>query len=198
MFKRHGMHKTAFYEVWHHMKQRCNGTSNSTANNNYCNRGICYDPNWEKFDGFHKDMYQDYKEGLQLDRRDNNGSYTKDNCRWVTAKINNNNRRDNIFVTHNGETLTLKQWSDRLGINSARVYKRWSAYGYRDFEKLFYEGNLSRKPPREVMPCVKCGRTDGTLRPDGKPRRSKSGLCNTCYCKELRDSKNARKILDTG
>lgn len=41
-YKNHGMSGTPIYECWHHMKQRCNGTSNRTANKNYHERGIGY------------------------------------------------------------------------------------------------------------------------------------------------------------
>ena len=61
------------------------------------------------FIDFYKKMYNSYKENyitnngdIELDRIDNNGNYSIENCRWVTHKINSNNRGPNskqkIFI----------------------------------------------------------------------------------------------------
>lgn len=63
-------------------------------------------------------MREGYKEGLQLDRIDTNGDYTKENCRWVTAKENCRNRRDNSMVTAGGETHALAWWLEKYNIIS--------------------------------------------------------------------------------
>lgn len=51
-----------------------------------------------------------------LDRIDVNGDYSPQNCRWITNKEQQNNRRDNINITYRGETHTMKEWSDILDI----------------------------------------------------------------------------------
>lgn len=65
-----------------------------------------------------------YKDGLSLDRIDNSKGYSPENCRWVTAKVQNNNKRSNILITYKGVTKTLKQWSDELHINYMKLFQR--------------------------------------------------------------------------
>ena len=72
-----------------------------------------------------------YKEGLQLDRTDNNGNYCPENCRWVTPKENSNNRRNTRKITYKGKIKALSEWADELnipyGILADRIYKyKWN------------------------------------------------------------------------
>lgn len=110
---KHGGERTALYSVWHGMKVRC---SNVRRENypGYGGRGISVCDKWQKdFAEFRLWAESSgYRKGLQIDRIDVNGNYEPSNCRWVTAKINGNNRRDNVFLTAFGETKTMKQWSE--------------------------------------------------------------------------------------
>lgn len=86
----HGMHQTRIYKVWTAMVDRCSNP-NSTNYYRYGGRGIKVCDNWLKFENFLKDMGVPEK-GLTIDRINNDGNYEKSNCRWVTHKVNCQNR----------------------------------------------------------------------------------------------------------
>ena len=73
------------------MKSRCNNPKDPCFDK-YGGRGIYHDERWHSFCGFLKDMGE-RPGGLELDRVDNDGPYSKENCRWVTRSQNMANRR---------------------------------------------------------------------------------------------------------
>lgn len=87
---KHGMYNTKQYKVWTAMLDRCRNPK-STSYKWYGGRGITFDPRWILFYVFHEDMGSTPK-GMTLDRIDNNGPYSKDNCRWISHKKNCQNR----------------------------------------------------------------------------------------------------------
>ena len=108
----HGMEKTKIYRAWASMKQRCLN-SNNAKYKNYGGRGISICDEWASFENFYNDMGERPK-GLTLDRIDNNKGYYKSNCRWTTPEIQNNNKRNNVFLSYNGKTKTMTQWIKEL------------------------------------------------------------------------------------
>jgi len=70
------------------------------------------------------------KPGYTIERINQNGDYKPSNCRWATMKEQNNNKRTNHILEHNGEKLTVSQWSDKLGLRQntllMRVRRGWS------------------------------------------------------------------------
>jgi hypothetical protein len=116
------------YNCWHHMIERCNNPKIKQYKD-YGGRGIKVCEHWLKFENFYNDM-GDCPEDMTLDRKDNNGDYTPENCRWVTRKEQQNNMRSNIFLSYNGITDTLIHWADKLNIKSGilyhRYYREWS------------------------------------------------------------------------
>lgn len=123
--KTHGMRNTRLYYVWCAMKKRCTNEKDKRFSS-YGGRGITVCEEWLSFDGFYSwSVSSGYKPGLTLDRIDNNGNYCPENCRWITNKEQQNNKRNNIFVTHNGETHTIGQWSK---IKKIPYKKLWDAY----------------------------------------------------------------------
>lgn len=90
----HGKSKTKLYHVWASMKDRCNNPNNKRGARYYQPKGITYCKEWESFEPFHEwAISHGYEEGLTLDRINNDGNYEPSNCRWVTMKVQNNNKR---------------------------------------------------------------------------------------------------------
>ncbi len=65
-----------------------------------------------------------YEESLTIDRINNDKGYTPDNCRWTNKKVQSNNRRTNRYITINGITKTMMQWSEEYNIDYRRIQRR--------------------------------------------------------------------------
>lgn len=109
----HKLSKTRLYMVWAGMKARCN-YGNSISYVRYGARGIKVCPEWEyDFMSFYIwAISHGYKEGLEIDREDNNGDYTPENCRWVTKVINCQNTR-RIRSTNTSGNRGVRHLPDR-------------------------------------------------------------------------------------
>ena len=121
----HGGRHTKLYSHWTIMKARCNNPKNNRYEL-YGGRGITVCAEWaNSFEAFRNwALANGYRDGLTIDRKDTNGPYCPENCRWATAKQQNNNRRSNRVITHNGETHTLAQWAELTGIKSGTIQTR--------------------------------------------------------------------------
>lgn len=100
------------------MIQRCYNPS-STFYHRYGERGIKVCDEWRHSRRAFKEWAKanGYADNLTIDRIDNDGDYSPQNCRWVTMEVNCNNRASCHFVTAFGETHSLKEWSEILGIS---------------------------------------------------------------------------------
>lgn len=95
----------------------------------YGGRGIKICDRWQNsFNNFLEDMGPTFKNGLSLDRIDNDGNYEPSNCRWATNKEQQNNKRTNRLITINGITKNLTQWIDETHLKRSTVYMRYYAY----------------------------------------------------------------------
>lgn len=140
LVNKHGESYTKLYDVFSAMKQRCYNKNNKSYVN-YGKRGIAVCDEWLHDNSlfFEWAMNNGYKEGLQIDRIDVNGNYEPSNCRWVDNKVNCNNRRNNVLLTYQGKTRTMKQWAEELGVNYGTIKARHKR-GWSDKDCLFGKG----------------------------------------------------------
>lgn len=117
----------ALRKIWNAMKHRCN-SKNDANFHHYGGRGITVSKGWAKFESFYADMQPTYKEGLWLDRLDNNKGYSKDNCAWTTPKQQSINKRNTHLFEYDGKKLTLTDWAKRLGVNRSTLSQRFYVY----------------------------------------------------------------------
>jgi hypothetical protein len=128
---KHGLSgDTPEYQAWAHMLRRCY-TPTTKGFENYGGRGITVCDRWRfAFENFLNDMGYRPSRQYSLDRINNDGNYEPSNCRWATAKEQCNNTRRCRMLTFNNETLTIAQWSEKLGFNRGvllfRIRRGWS------------------------------------------------------------------------
>lgn len=108
------------------MIQRCTNPRNMFFNR-YGGRGITVCKAWSDSRNSFKEwaLQNGYADHLTLDRIDNNGNYEPDNCRWVSISVNCNNRSSCHYVSAFGETHSLREWSEILGISYNTLKKRY-------------------------------------------------------------------------
>lgn len=84
--KRQGFDSTSrMYCIWKSMIARC-ADKNRTGYENYGGRAITFDLKWQEFKVFYEDMIEGYSDSLTLERINNDGNYSKINCKWATRK----------------------------------------------------------------------------------------------------------------
>lgn len=121
----HGMSRTLVYRVWYSMRKRCNNPKYIRFKH-YGGRGIKVCERWNTFENFLSDMGLP-EDGMTIDRINNDGDYTPDNCRWATRQQQSDNRRTGIKLTHNGMTLSIAGWAKVLGISVSTFRDRMTA-----------------------------------------------------------------------
>ena len=122
---KHGMGRTRLAGIWRNMRYRCENL-NSTNADRYAKRGIEICKEWSNsFEAFAEwALANGYSDELTIDRIDNNGDYEPNNCHWVTVKEQGSNKRNNVWLTHNGETHILSEWARITNQPKSRLWKR--------------------------------------------------------------------------
>jgi hypothetical protein len=115
------------------MHRRCYEPTNHQYYN-YGGRGIKVCEEWRSFEAFLKDMGP-RPPNHSIERLDNNGDYTPDNCVWATPKQQNRNQRRTIFVNYKGLTKPLIEWYEELqlkekGLKYTTLYSRITKLGW--------------------------------------------------------------------
>lgn len=126
----HGMSQTATFKAWLTMRDRCYNEKHPYYFN-YGGRGIRVCEAWRvSFENFYCDVGERPSKGYTLERIDNDKDYKPGNVKWATRYEQSRNKRNNVWLTLNGETLCLTDWARRLGFNrltlASRIKRGWS------------------------------------------------------------------------
>jgi hypothetical protein len=154
---KHGCSQTAIYKIWRSIKQRC-GNTNDKGYKNYGGRGICICQEWDNDFVKFKDwaFLNGYCAKVEIDRINNDGNYTPENCRFVSHSVNNQNKR--ILTSRNKSGYRgvsfdnrRKKWVSQIAINKKTHYlggfnsKELAAVTYNNYvmeNKTFHPLNI--------------------------------------------------------
>lgn len=111
--------------VWCDMRARCTSTAHRQFKD-YGGRGIDVCDRWLGADGFANFLADmgPRPTGHMIERSNNDLGYSPENCRWATRKEQNSNRRNCIYVSLDGETVTLREYCRRRGLKYRPIVKR--------------------------------------------------------------------------
>ena len=145
LFSKHHMTHSHLYYMWNNMKRRCY-TESSSRYKVYGGRGIKVCDEWKDFSTFRDwALSSGYRDDLTIDREDNDGDYTPENCRWTDALHQARNRSTNIDIRIGNSVRCLTEWCEIFDLDYGTVNRRYHD-GY-DTDKLFkptqgrYRGN---------------------------------------------------------
>lgn len=121
---RHGGYRSPEYKSWQGMLRRCASPSDPRWKD-YGGRGIAVCQRWQSsFEAFLADMGRRPSLRHSIERIDNQGPYSADNCRWATKREQARNRRTNRLVEIEGEELCLAELAERHGLKIGTLHRR--------------------------------------------------------------------------
>lgn len=127
--KIHGLSngKDQLYSIWRTIKARCSN-QNTWNYNRYGGRGISICDEWKDDPKNFIEWCRKngYKQGLSIDRKDNDGNYEPDNCKFSTPKEQARNRRNTVLHEFNGESKTIAEWAEVLGYSVNTLATRYA------------------------------------------------------------------------
>lgn len=113
------------YNTWVKIKARCLNPKDKCYFR-YGGKGITMCERWvESFHNFLIDMGKRPADKCSIDRIDNNGNYTPENCRWADMTEQCRNRSVSVYLEHNGQRLTLKEWEPIVGVKYKTLHFRY-------------------------------------------------------------------------
>jgi hypothetical protein len=132
----HHLSNHPLYNCWQSMWARCTKRHNPSYKN-YGGRGIKVCDRWRNVQNFITDMGEKPTPKHSIERKNNDGDYTPENCKWSTRIEQNRNSRKNVFILLNGQKKTLKEWATHLGISSSILSKRLKAQNGNTLDAFF-------------------------------------------------------------
>lgn len=125
LIKGRSFYKEPWYNTYRSMMDRC---YREKANNypSYGGRGISVCAEWHNIEAFEMWVKESgFQKGMSLERKDVNGDYSPSNCVWATPKEQANNRRNTLYLVFNGETHSVSEWAEKLGIRRSTISSRY-------------------------------------------------------------------------
>lgn len=120
---KHGLSKShPLYPVWLSMRDRCNNPNNNHYQY-YGAKGIGVCEQWNDFTMFIEDMGP-RPPGKSIERNNLDIGYEPTNCKWATDLEQMNNTTRNRWITVDGTTKTITDWSRTVGGSTSIIHTR--------------------------------------------------------------------------
>lgn len=118
------------WRIWVGMWNRCTNPNDAVHYSRYAARGIVVCERWRRYEAFLADMGRRPSSLHSLERVDNDGPYSPDNCRWATRKEQARNRRNTVYLTVDGETRSRAEWAELKGLSVRIIDRRMNRDGW--------------------------------------------------------------------
>ena len=123
---KHGLsYKIPEYAVWKRLRKRCNSPT-AKDYDRYGGRGITVCPRWDSFVNFLADMGRRPSPDHSIERKNNDGGYSPENCVWATDAQQRRNKRTSVILTRprDGKRMNIKDWARELGVTTGTINRR--------------------------------------------------------------------------
>ncbi len=180
------------YRIWTNMKNRCSNPRNP-AYVWYGARGITVCDEWrDSFGQFLADMGR-CPDGFTIERRNNDLGYSRGNCVWLPAELQQRNRRSVRLLTHEGKTQTVAEWGRELSIPAGTILSRIRHSNSNVLSRKVQHKKLSDSQVDEIRSRLSAGERHAAIAAlFGVDRSTITAI--SCG-KNWKDSKNPRVIV---